>query len=350
MKPKLAFSVGTLAVLALIGVTVAEMQLDGETQPAQAAADPAAQPGDTIDSAQPTAAAESVLTEAKQAEENAEPDAPVGPIVRPGPRDEDVRHARGLYMRPDGTLVGRVNYIDRNTLLLVPVPNALISFVQERKVIGQAVTDTHGMFAVKGLTPWAVYSVIAASKDYVCMFATVARPYDHDNDHWHRSQKAAEPGENVGLHPGWVNEIRFVAFVQEDDAAASDAEAPADGDAPAAADAEEEDESEESEDGDEPAPPEDDDGATVDYLDYEFHEFQMIPREDFIMALREGLFGFDVGMPPSPFPAGGAGGVAGGGVGDVVGPAVIGTAIGLGIGAGIGASETDNDRASPFRP
>lgn len=55
--------------------------------------------------------------------------------------------------------------------------------------------------------------------------------------------------------------------------------------------------------------------------------------------------GSDVGMPPSPVAPGGAGGVAGG---DVVGPAVIG--IGLGVAAGIGASETDNDRASPFRP
>ena len=68
------------------------------------------------------------------------------------------------------------------------------------------------------------------------------------------------------------------------------------------------------------------------------------------MALREGLFGFDVGMPPSPVPPGGAGGVAGGSAGDVVGPAVIGTAIGTAIGAAIGASETDGDRASPFRP
>ena len=334
MRPKLAISVGALAVLALIGVTIAEMQLDAETQPDQ----------DAADSTQPTSVAESVETPAKQGEEKAEPEPPVGRIVRPGPRDEDVRRARGLYMRPDGTLVGRVNYIDRSTLTLMPVPNALVSFIQERKVIGQAVTDTHGMFAVKGLTPWAVYSVITASKDYVCTFATVARPFDHDEDHWHQSQPASK---DVGLNAGWVNEIRFVAFLQEGDAAAPDADAPADGDAPATGDAEE---GSEAEDGEDAAPPENEDGTPVDYLDYEFHEFQLIPREDFIMALREGLFGFEVGMPPSPMPPGGAGGVAGGGVGDVVGPAVIGTAIGLGVGAGIGASETDNDRASPFRP
>lgn len=325
MKPKLAISVGALAVLALIGVTIAEMQLGAEAQPAQPATDSAPLASEALDSAQPNADAD-----------------PIGPVVPQGPRDEDVRRARGLYVRPDGTLVGRVNYVDRSSLALMPVPNALVSFIQERKVIGQAVTDTRGMFAVKGLTPWAVYSVIAASKDYVCTFATVARPHDHDEDHWHGKQQASK---DVGLNPGWVNEIRFVTVMQADAPAEPDADGSADGDAPADGGV-----AEDGEDGEEPMPPDNEDGTTTDYLDYEFHEFQLIPREDFIMALREGLFGFDVGMPPSPAPPGGAGGVAGGGVGDVVGPAVIGTAIGLGVGTAIGASETDNDRASPFRP
>jgi hypothetical protein len=296
-------------------------------------------------------------------------------------------------MRPDGTVVGRVNYIDRNTLNLVPIPNALVSFLQDRRVVGQAVTDTRGMFAVKGLTPWAVYSVIAASRDYVCMFSTVIRSYDHDGDHWHREQAVPK---RAGLHPGWVNEIHFVAL-QQDGLPAPDADAPADGEAPAAeggedqngeeadgeeadgeeadgeeadgeeadgeeadgeeADGEEADGEEadgEKEDAEEP-PPNRGDGDTVDYLDYEFHEFQLIPIDDFMMALREGLFGIVVECPTGPCPAGagggGAGGGAGGGDGGIVGPALIGAAIGAGVGAAIGASETDDDQcASPFRP
>ncbi len=326
MKPKLAMSVGALAVLALIGVTIAEMQLGGEAQPAEASADSTPQSSDASDSNE----------QAGGAEANA--DSQTDRAGPPSPRDTDVRRARGLYMRPDGTLVGRVNYIDRSTLTLMPVPNALVSFIQERKVAGQAVTDTRGMFAVKGLTPWAVYSVITASKDHVCTFATVARPYDHDDD---RGRQGEQTSKAVGLNPGWVNEIRFVALLADDDADASDNEASEDG----------ENEDGENEDGEEPATP-DEDGTPADYQDYEFHEFQMIPREDFIMALREGLYGFDVSglPPPSPTGGAGAGGVGGGGAGDVVGPAVIGTAIGAGIGAAIGASQTDNDRASPFRP
>lgn len=311
MKPKLAISVGAVAVLALIGVTIAEMQLGGEAQPALTSADPNEQAGG--------------------AEANA--DSGAERAVPSSPRDTDVRRARGLYMRPDGTLVGRVNYIDRSTLTLMPVPNALVSFIQERKVAGQAVTDTRGMFAVKGLTPWAVYSVITASKDHVCTFATVARPYDHDDQ---RGGEGEQASKAVGVNPGWVNEIRFVALLADDDADAPGNETSEDG---------------ENGDGEEPATP-DEDGTPADYQDYEFHEFQMIPREDFIMALREGLYGFDVSglPPPSPTGGAGAGGVGGGGAGDVVGPAVIGTAIGAGIGAAIGASETDDDRASPFRP
>jgi len=216
-------------------------------------------------------------------------------------------------------------------MTLLPVPNALVSFVQDRKVIGQAVTNTRGMFAIKGLTPWGVYSVIVASKDYVATLATVARPYDHDQ---------SEPEEGVSSKQGWVNEIQFVAFLPAEEAAA-DADASADSDPAMGDDA-----------GEEPPADDEDDGAADDYTDYEFNVIQTIPREDFIMALREGLYGFDVSSLPPPTSAGGAGagGAGGGGVGDVVGPAVIGAAIGAGVGAAIGASESDGDRASPFRP
>ena len=38
----------------------------------------------------------------------------------------------------------------------------------------------------------------------------------------HRGEQASK---DIGLNPGWVNEIRFVAFLQEADAAAPDADA-----------------------------------------------------------------------------------------------------------------------------
>ncbi|MBC8871770.1 MAG: carboxypeptidase regulatory-like domain-containing protein [Planctomycetes bacterium] len=314
MRPRLAIASGALAVLALIGVTIAEMQLDAAAEPDQAGADSAPQASEASDATQPTAVAGSAETAAGQ-EENAEPDSPIVRIVPPKSRDTDDRRTRGLYIRPDGTLVGRVNSIDRNTLLLVPVPNALVSLVQDRKVIGQAVTDTRGMFSVKGLTAWGVYSVIVASKDYVCTFATVARPFDHDQD---QSEPERSSEKGVGLKPGWVNEIQFVAMMAEDDAAATD------------------------------------EGTPADETNAEFNVVQVIPREDFIMALREGLFGYDASLPPPPGGAGG-GGLGGGGGGGGAGGAgggdgVIGAAIGAGIGAAIGAGETDNDRASPFRP
>jgi len=307
MRPKLAIASGALAVLALIGVTIAEMQLDAAAEPAQAAADSTPQASEASDATQPTADAGPAETAAGQ-EENAEPDSPIVRSVRPKSRDTDGRRARGLYIRPDGTLVGRVNSIDRNTLLLVPVPNALVSFVQDRKVIGQAVTDTRGMFSVKGLTPWGVYSVLVAAKDHVSTFATVARPFDHDPD---QSEPEGSSEKGVGLKPGWVNEIQFVAMMAEDEGT-----------------------------------PADDEGTPADA---EVNVIQVIPREDFIMALREGLFGFDASLPPPP---GGSAGVGGGGGGGVAGggDGVIGAAIGAGIGAAIGAGESDKDRASPFTP
>ena len=47
-----------------------------------------------------------------------------------------------------------------------------MSFLQDRKIVAQGLTDERGMFAVQGLTPWGVYSVTASSQDYVCMFAS----------------------------------------------------------------------------------------------------------------------------------------------------------------------------------
>jgi hypothetical protein len=209
----------------------------------------------------------------------------------------------------------------------------LVSFLQDTKIAAQGVTDEQGMFAVQGLTPWGVYSVTTSSQDFVCMFATVIRPFDHE------ALGPQTAGERAGVTPGWVNEIRFVSTLQPADEPSSDpAQPPADGAGASPA--------EDQRDG------EADDGGPEEYLDYEFHEFQLLPREDFLAALRNGLFGPDVAgaTPGGAFPSGGMGGGGGGGGGGGMGAGLIGAGIGAGVGAAIGASQGDNQQASPFQP
>ncbi len=362
MKTKWALSVGVLALMGLIGVTLAEMQTaqDGQAKPAAAqlpelpaAAEPATAPPTEVQA--PAARAVPSVTDSVRRS-----------VLMPPANGSDLRanprRTRGLYIRPDGNTVGRVNYIDRSTLLLVPVPNAMVSFLQDRKIVAQGLTDANGMFAVSGLTPWAVYSVTAASQDWVCMFSTVIRPYDHDADY---RDSLRAPAKRVGLSPGWVNEIRFASLTSAaDEPTAADATPPTD--APAAAQEEDQAGGENQppaaggakQDAEQPQAAEEDDGTDDDYLDYEFHEFQLLPRDDFIVALRAGLFGFDVfGLPPGmPGVGGGAagggvgGGGGGGGGGGDLGAALLGAGIGAGIGAAIGAGEEEHEMASPFQP
>jgi hypothetical protein len=213
------------------------------------------------------------------------------------------RRARGLYIRPDGMTVARVNYVDRNNLSLVPVANARISFIQHRRIVAQTLTDERGVFAVSGLTPWGVYSVTAASMDWVCMFSAVIRPYDHHDDHPHRNLDPAPTPQSlsaIGKSSNRIDEIRFVATSLADDPNSDEQQIPL--------------VAEESPTQNGRVP--DIDGTVDDFLDYEFHEFQLIPREDLVAALRAGLFGSDVcGLPAASLccPAAPAGGGGGGG-------------------------------------
>jgi hypothetical protein len=350
MKSSLAISVGTLALLGLFGVTIAEMQNARKDQAARHEAHPIREKNI------PNEGRATALTQIQPARDSQ--------LVRAEnrhPRDTDPRRARGLYVRPDGMTVGRVHYIDRNTLNLVPVADARITFLQHRRIIAQGVTDEQGVFAVPGLTPWAVYSVAAASEDWVGMFSAVIRPYDHHDDHPHRGpQTAPTPVPAVGKAPGWLNEIRFVSMNLEENG-------------PQDSEADQQQPDDSAEDEDAPESPSDSapltvfeeaeqdpvvfDGTVEDYLDYEFHEFQLMPREDFIAALRAGVFGSDVcGLPPGGMmccPGTGAGGAGGGGgaggsLGGL-GAGLLGAGIGAAIGAGTGSSGGLTP-ASPFEP
>jgi len=87
--------------------------------------------------------------------------------------------ARGFFVNPDGAMYGQVNSIESGTLLLRPVPDALVTLVQNRRVIGQARTGRNGTFQISGVTPWAVYSIFISGRDSIACISGVARPVDH---------------------------------------------------------------------------------------------------------------------------------------------------------------------------
>ena len=341
MKVNLAFGVGILALAGLLGVTVAEMQTatpqaEEPVPPAKSDAGPSpelAAPAVSGELPAPTVSPPAVERAATGT--NADSTAA---------RELRSHRARGLYIRPDGNTIGRVSSIEHNTLRLMPVRGALVSFLQDSRIVAQGVTDEQGMFAVQGLTPWGVYSVTTSSQDFVCMFATVIRPVNLPQA---PGADARSLGERAGVTPGWVNEIRFVSMLQPAEDASTESGQSAGTPQPAA------------EQGSEGAaqPGLADDGGPEDYLDYELHEFQLLPREDFLAALRGGLFGPDAAgaAPGGAFPGagggmGGCGGGGGGGGGGGLGAGLIGAGIGAGVGAAIGASQSDNNPASPFQP
>jgi hypothetical protein len=103
----------------------------------------------------------------------------------------------------------------------------------------------------------------------------------------------------------------------------------------------------------------DTDGTVDDFLDYEFLEFQLMPREDLVAALRAGLFGTDVcGLPAGAAccgggaaggaGGGGGGGAGGGGIGGGLGGALLGAGIAGAVGGAGGSSSSS--AASPFEP
>jgi hypothetical protein len=68
--------------------------------------------------------------------------------------------------------VGTVNFVDPYTLNLEPVPDAVVTFMQNMLIVAQTKTGSDGRFAVKGLTEHAAVSVFVRSKEWVCMFGT----------------------------------------------------------------------------------------------------------------------------------------------------------------------------------
>lgn len=227
--------------------------------------------------------------------------------------------ARGLALRPDGTCVGQVSFIDPSTLTLIPVPNAIVTFLQDRRVVAQQRTGVTGQFAVKGLTPSAIYSMFVTNADWFCAISIVTVPV---------GPEAVD--NNPSASSQAVN--RFALLVSKPGESKVTVKATA---------------------------------AKLAKLNASFQpadllQVQMIPREDFIAALRMGVLGNDLGgIGPGGVPGGvpgGAGGGAGGGTGGGGsggggggGGGGIGGLLGAaGIAAGIAAGASRNNRARPL--
>jgi hypothetical protein len=210
--------------------------------------------------------------------------------------------ARGFRMRLDGMTEGRVGTVDPSTLDLVPLPNAIISFMQNRRFIAQGRSNAEGRFAVRGLTPWAVYSVYVSTSAYVGVTAAPVYP---------DAPAAPAAGVPAGGAPA---------------DAATTAGHPARHLVAALL-------------------------ANGDYL-----EVQLVPRDDFLTALQSGVMGDGTGGAGAGAVVGGGGttgsGVGGGGGGGAGGFGGLGGALGAAaaIGFAAGASEGENQPSSSFAP
>jgi hypothetical protein len=106
--------------------------------------------------------------------------------------------ADGLYLEEDGSLMGRVTYVDAQSLTQVPLAGATVTFMQNREVKAQTSTDTNGIYKITGLSPGGVYSVFVTHTEYIAVFGTVVRSAD-DAPILPEETVAADSDEDVAL-------------------------------------------------------------------------------------------------------------------------------------------------------
>lgn len=116
-----------------------------------------------------------------EAEPEAAPsEAPV-PRIPGAVRRQSESRARGIRLDEDGFAVGYINKIDPHSLDLLPVPDAVVTFIQHGRIVAQAKSGADGRVTVKGLTPQAVYSVFVFSDQHgVCIVSTYVMPHEPD--------------------------------------------------------------------------------------------------------------------------------------------------------------------------
>lgn len=211
---------------------------------------------------------------------------------------------RAVRIDKDGFVYGYVHYIDPHSLEQVPVSGAIVTFMQDCVITAQAKSGADGRFAVKGLSPYAVYSMFVRSELWVCMMGTYVLPED--------SGEAPVAADDTAMNKARTNTFTFAS---------------------------------------QPLVVEGTDNVQSAEGDPRIHAIQVVPLRDFICAIQQGLFG-DIcggvgGGACCPLPAGGAGGGGGGaGYGGAAAAALAAAAAAWGSGAG----GEDNELASPFSP
>jgi hypothetical protein len=174
---------GLLCLLGLIGVTAADL-----LQPPDGA-------GPTANDAVP-AEGDATATPQVAEEDQQLPEPDLGPS-----RVTSYR-GRALQMDSDGFVVGRVSDLDPYTLNLEPVPEAVVTFMQNMAIVTQAKTGSDGRFAVKGLSAHATYSVFVSSPEWVAVLGTFVERYEEgaiEGSPFHRNQLSFTGAGNPAL-------------------------------------------------------------------------------------------------------------------------------------------------------
>ena len=211
-----------------------------------------------------------------------------------------------MYLSSDGSLVGRVTFIDPTSLELKPIPGTTVTFMKSRQVVSRVQSDANGMFVMHGLVPNSVYSVFVTSPDWIAIFSTVVRPFE----------PGAVAQQAVADKSGKrVNELRLVSQLAQA-------------------------------------------GAPQDLMSVpEGSAIQAVPRGDFATAMQDGVVGGEAvegGMVMGggvPMAVGGYGGGGGGGGFGGGGLGGIGGALGaVGLALGIAALAEEEEAPPPVSP
>ena len=86
-----------------------------------------------------------------------------------------------VRLQNDGALHGRVNAVDPSSLKLKPVSNAHVLFIQQGKIVSEAISGPKGDFVATGLSPRAVYTMVTRTADRpgsIAVAAVVVLPAD----------------------------------------------------------------------------------------------------------------------------------------------------------------------------
>jgi hypothetical protein len=299
------FAFGLTAWMVLVNMSLVQGQEPAASPaPPEAAARPVveSQAAETRDDTAPQQVQDADTLPGLPATEESPSDAAANaPALPHAVRKPSDAQARGVRMDQDGFAYGYVDFVDSHSLDQLPVSGAVVTFVQQGRVIAQAKTGADGRFSVQGLSPLAVYSMFVRSDRWVCIQGTYIMP---------EAPVVEAAADDVP--------DRFVyTSLQEADERNTGQSATG---------------------------------------DPRVHAIHVIPLDDFVAAIQMGVFGnicggvgVGGGCAACCGPMGGGGGGGAGGLGGVgLGAAAAAAAAGAAWGAG--ASNEGGELASPFSP